>query len=330
MSNIVTVAQIGCGYWGPNLLRNLIASSQCNVKTVVDLSPDRRTFVKKHYPHVYVTDNVDEVLNDREIDALIIVTPVLTHFDLVMNALKAGKHILVEKPMATSVSEVEQIGIVAHQKKLVAMVGHTFLYNPSVRYLKKLIDAHELGDIRYIYSRRLNLGRIRPDVDALWNFAPHDISIIQYLLNNPSPLSVHKHGMDYIQAGIDDVVFLNIIYPDKIIANIHVSWLDPRKVRSMTVVGSKKMVIYDDAEENKVAIYDKGIDRQAVLGENMDYDNPDIFTLDYRYGDVLLPHINFEEPLKLEIAHFVDCILNGTQCITGPEHALMVVKILSS
>jgi predicted dehydrogenase len=176
----------------------------------------------------------------------------------------------------------------------------------------------------------LNLGRIRSDVDALWNLAPHDISIIQYWLNDPTPLSVVKRGVDFIQNGIDDVVFMNILYPNKIMANIHVSWLDPNKVRSITVVGSRKMVVYNDIADNKIAIYDKGIDRKAVLGENMDYDNHRFPVFNYRSGDVLLPEINFQEPLKVEIDHFIDCIEHGVECITGIEHAKKVVAILTS
>jgi predicted dehydrogenase len=237
----------------------------------------------------------------------------------------------VEKPMARSVEEVERIDKKVQEKNLVAMVGHTFLFNAAVRYVKQLIDSGELGNIRYIYSQRLNLGRIRSDVDALWNFAPHDISIIQYWLGNPTPLSVVKRGIDYIQRGVNDVVvFMNIIYPGKIMANIHVSWLDPRRVRSMTVVGSKKMVVYDEIAENKIAIYDKGIDRVAILGKDMDYDHPPFQNFYIRSGDVLLPKIDFQEPLKVEIDHFIDCIMNGTECITGIDHAKKVVEILSS
>jgi predicted dehydrogenase len=247
-----------------------------------------------------------------------------------MKALEAGKHILVEKPLATSVAEVEHIGKLADENGLVAMTGHTFLYNAAVRYIKGLIESGRLGDIRYIYSQRLNLGRIRSDVDALWNFAPHDISIIQYWLGDPTPLSVVKRGVDYIQDHIDDVVFMNIYYPNKIMANIHVSWLDPRRVRSMTVVGSKKMVVYDDTAENKVMILDKGIDRMAILGEHMDYDNLSYPTFSHRSGDILLPRINFQEPLKVEVDHFIDCIENGDECITGVDHAKKVIEILAS
>ena len=327
---MLNIAQIGVGYWGPNLLRNLVANKRCRVKTAVDLSKERREYVNSLYPAIQVTDDVNDVFQDPEIKGVVIATPVKSHFDLSLKALEAGKHILVEKPLATSVAEVEHIGKIASEKHLVVMVGHTFLYNAAVRYVKKLIDSGEIGDVRYIYSQRLNLGRIRSDVDALWNFAPHDISIIQYWLGDPDPISVVKRGVDYIQEKIDDVVFINILYPKKIMANIHVSWLDPQRARSMTIVGSKKMVVYDDTAENKIAIYDKGIDRKAVLGEHMDYDNPLFRSFDHRSGDVLLPKIDFKEPLKIEIDHFIDCIENGTKCLTGVDHAKKVVKILST
>ena len=330
MKEKISVAQIGVGYWGPNLLRNLVSNKDCLVKRVVDVSDERQKFVKDLYPAILVSDHVNDIFDDVEIDAVIIATPVATHFDLAMLSLHAGKHILVEKPMATTIEEVEQIGVFAAQKNLVAMAGHTFLYNAAVRYVKELIDSDKLGQIRYIYSQRLNLGRIRTDVDALWNLAPHDISIIQYWLGNPVPISVTRNGVAYVQKGVDDVVFLNIVYPNDIMANIHVSWLDPHKIRQMTVVGSEKMVVYDDIGENKVAIYDKGIDRMAVLGEHMDFDNHSTISFNHRSGDVVLPQIKWQEPLKVEIEHFVDCIQNGTECLTGPDHARNVVEILSA
>lgn len=327
---MLNIAQIGVGYWGPNLLRNLIANKRCRVIKVIDLSTERRNYVSELYPAVEVTNDVDAVMHDKSIDAVVIATPVATHFELAVQALKTGKHVLVEKPLARSVEEVEHIGTIAKKENKLAMVGHTFLFNAAVRYVKRMIEANVLGEIRYIYSQRLNLGRIRSDVDALWNFGPHDISIIQYWLGDPKPLSVVKRGVDYIQDGIDDVVFLNIMYPDKIMANIHVSWLDPSKVRRMIVVGTEKMVVYDDTGENKIAVYDKGIDRMAVLGENMDYDNQHFKTYSHRSGDVLLPKIDFQEPLKVEINHFIDCIEKGVTCITDVEHAKKVVEILAS
>jgi len=325
---MITVAQIGVGYWGPNLLRNLIANSNCEVKTVVDLSEERREFVKNLYPSIRVTNKVDKVFKDSEINAVVIATPVVTHFDLTMKVLELGKHVLVEKPMATTFEEVQQIGDLAEEKGLIAMVGHTFLFNSAVRYVKALIDSGKLGDIRYIYSQRVNLGRIRDDVDALWNLAPHDISIIQYWLDEPDPVHVTRNGMDYVQNGIDDVVFMNIEYPGNILANIHVSWLDPHKIRKMTIVGSKKMVVYDDIGDNKIIIYDKGIDRLAILGKNMDFDNQNTFSFEHRSGDVFIPKVKWVEPLKTEIAHFLDCIKNGTDCITDSKHASKVVRIL--
>jgi predicted dehydrogenase len=327
---MLTFAQIGVGYWGPNLLRNLISSKRCKVKTVVDLSQERQNYVRGLYPAVQVTDDVEKVFSDPAIDAVVIATPVKSHFELAMKALEAGKHILVEKPMATDVAQVDEIGRLAQKKKRVVMSGHTFLYNAAVRYVKTLIDAGGLGDIRYIYSQRLNLGRIRSDVDALWNFAPHDISIIQYWLGDPEPASVVKRGVDYMQEKIDDVVFMNICYPNKVMANIHVSWLDPRRLRQMTVVGSKKMVIYDNDAEHKIAIYDKGIDRKAVLGQDMDYDAPRVQSFSHREGDVILPKIDFPEPIKVEIEHFMDCIEKGTPCLSGIDHTRKVVRILSA
>lgn len=325
---MIGVAQIGVGYWGPNLLRNLMVNKLCKVHAVADLSPGRRDYVKGLYPAVDVTKDFDSLCRDPRIDALLIATPVATHFELGMKALEAGKHILVEKPLSRSVAEVTALGNLASKKNLQVMVGHTFLFNAAVRYVKELIDLGKLGEIRYIYSQRLNLGRIRSDVDALWNFAPHDVSIIQYWLGEPTPLSVVRRGVGYIQADVDDVVFLNIIYPNKIMANIHVSWLDPHRIRSMVIVGSEKMVIYDDTQENKIVIYDKGIDRKATLGNDMDFDNQHFPMFDHRSGDVFLPKIDFQEPLKVELDHFLDCIINGTECLTGITHAKSVVDIL--
>lgn len=326
--NSLVLAQFGCGYWGPNLLRNFSALPDCTLKYVIDPSPERRAFVERNFPRTVAIESCDRALNDPQVQAVLVATPAETHFSLAKRALEAGKHVFVEKPLATRTTEVDELEKSAASRNLVVMAGHTFIYNAAVRYAKKLIDAGELGDIRYIYSQRLNLGRIRGDIDALWNFAPHDISIIQYWLGDLEPVSVFKQGMAYMQEGIDDVVFLNLEYPGKIIANIHVSWLDPQKVRKMIIVGSRKMVVYDDVADNKIAIYDKGIDRRAILGENMDFDNPQRLQFDYRSGDVLLPEIKFTEPLRLEAEHFRDCIVHSRTPLTGTAHARTVVSIL--
>jgi len=328
MNKRLVLAQFGCGYWGPNLLRNFSVLPDCSVKYVADKSPDRRAFVERNFPQTRAVESCAAILNDPEIDAVVIATPAETHFSLAEQVLHAGKHAFVEKPLATRASEVDKLAKYAADRNLVVMAGHTFIYNAAVRYVKQLIDAGELGEIRYIYSQRLNLGRIRADIDALWNFAPHDISIIQFWLGNPEPLSVSRQGMAYMQEGIDDVVFLNLEYPGKIIANIHVSWLDPQKVRKMIIVGSRKMVVYDDIAENKIAIYDKGIDRKAILGENMDFDHPQRLQFNYRSGDILYPEVKFTEPLRVEAEHFRDCILNSQAPLTGLSHARTVVSIL--
>lgn len=322
------IAQLGCGYWGPNLLRNFSALPHCRVKYVVDASAERRSFVEANFPRTTALESAEPIWEDGEVDAVVIATPAASHFTLALQALRAGKHVFVEKPLATRAVEVDELGAEAARKNLVVMAGHTFIYNAAVRHVKKMIEAGELGEVRYIYSQRLNLGRIRSDIDSLWNFAPHDISIIQYWLGDPEPLAVSRQGMDYMQKGIDDVVFLNVVYPGKIMANIHVSWLDPQKVRKMIVVGSRKMVVYDDVAEDKIAIYDKGIDRKAVLGENMDFDQPQTVQFNYRSGDILMPQVKFVEPLKVEATHFLDCIRDGKTPLTGVAHARHVVSIL--
>ena len=323
----VNIAQIGCGYWGPNLLRNFYNLSCCHVSHLVDMSLQRRQFVQDNFPGVEVSDSSLDILENPDIDAVVIATPAGSHFELARAALEHGKHIFVEKPLATSVAEVEQLARIAEEKNLILMSGHTFLYNDAVRYIKQAILDGDLGDIRYIYSQRLNLGRIRSDIDALWNFAPHDISIIQYLLDNPEPQSVHSHGMDFVQTGVDDVVFLNIRYAQAF-ANVHVSWLDPLKVRKLVVVGSARMIVYDDVAEDKIAIYDKGIDRYSLLGENMDFDVPARDTFRYRSGDILIPKIDYTEPLHREVQHFVDCIRSGEEPLTGIQHSREVIRIL--
>jgi len=327
MESIINIGQIGCGYWGPNLLRNLHVNSRCKVSLVVDRSKMRINFVQKNYPGIKVSQDENDIFNDPNIDAVVIATPVFSHFELVLKSIASQKHVLVEKPLAKNLIEIDKIKEAASGNNCIVMVGHTFLYNQAVRYIKNIIDSGHIGDVRYITSQRLNLGRIRSDIDALLNFAPHDVSIIQYLLNEPTPVSTTRHGMSYIQDDIDDVVFLNIKYPENKMANIHVSWLDPRRIRCMTIVGSEKMIVYDDISENKVTIFDKGINRNAVLGEYMDYDS-NFKEFNYRFGDIVLPKIDFIEPLKVEIDHFFDCITKDIKCITGIDHARKVASIL--
>ncbi|HRJ70664.1 MAG TPA: Gfo/Idh/MocA family oxidoreductase [Terrimicrobiaceae bacterium] len=324
----VNLAQVGCGYWGPNLLRAFAASDACRVTHVAEGSPERRDYVSRNFPGITVTSSVDAILDDASVQALVIATPAATHADLALRAIARGKHVLIEKPFACNEAEARAIAAAAEEAGLVAMAGHTFIFNDAVQYLRKLIANGDLGDVRYMFSQRLNLGRIRSDVDALWNFAPHDISILQYLLDDEPPAEFIRAGRDFVQPGIEDVVFLQLKYPSGVLGSIHVSWLDPLKVRRVTVVGSKKMAVYDDTAEDKITIYDKGIDVRAVMSEDMDYDQPRGPQFSYRSGDILIPKITYREPLRTEAAHFLDCIRNGTPCLTGPAHAINVIRIL--
>ena len=326
---MINIAQLGCGYWGPNLIRNFYANQDCTFETVVELDELRRKFVESNFPGIHTTDSADSVISDNSIDAVVIATPAHTHFALAKAALNAGKHIFVEKPLATSLKHIDELDLIACANGLTVMVGHTFIYNEAVRYIKSMIDEGSIGELRSIYCQRLNLGRVRSDIDAWWNFAPHDVSIIQYWLNHLEPETVTRTGMDFIQSGIDDVVFASLSYPNKVIANIHVSWLDPAKVRKIVVVGSEKMVVYDDTADNKVTIFDKGIDIKAALGNKMDFDNPRAQDISYRSGDIFIPKISFREPLKTEVAHFIECITSRITPDTGIEHARNVVSILS-
>lgn len=327
--NQVTLAQIGCGYWGPNLLRNFSAQSNCWVKLVVEVSEERRRYVESNFPKTKTISEMAVALEDPEIDAVVIATPAASHYQQARQALENGKHVFVEKPLATNTREADELVALAAAKKKTLMAGHTFLYNAAVRYAKQLLDDGELGQVYYIYSQRLNLGQVRTDVNVWWNLAPHDVSILLYLMKGEPPVSVSAVGVSYIQPGIEDVVFATLKWADGVTAHIHVSWLDPGKVRKMTLVGSRKMVVYDDVGDNKIMIFDKGVDLVPRIGEQMDYDQYN-YQLIHRTGDVLLPRILFQEPLKVEAAHFLECVQTGQAPLTGPPHARDVVTILEA
>src|SRR6266550_6533125 len=241
--NEITVGQIGCGYWGPNLLRNFSAQSGCWVKLVADTNDERLAYVAANFPRTRTVRDIESVLADPEIDAVIISTPAASHYQMTKQALECGKHVFVEKPLATSTALADELVTLAAAKNKTLMAGHTFLYNAAVRYVKKLLDDGELGQVYYIYSQRLNLGQVRSDVNAWWNLAPHDVSILLYLMNDTLPVSVSAHGISYIQPGIEDVVFATLTWASGVTAHIHVSWLDPGRVRKMSIVGSRKMVV---------------------------------------------------------------------------------------
>lgn len=323
------VAQIGCGYWGPNLLRNLVFQSACTVKRVIETDPERVAYVRSNYPDIEVSSRLDDVWRDTDVDAVIVATPAATHKDIVLQALEAGMHVLVEKPLALNVPDAELLCRVALEKDRVLMAGHTFLFNAAIDYLVDALKWRKLGTLFYIYAQRLNLGRVRADVNAWWNLAPHDVSILLHLLGGELPKSVSAVGMEYVQPGVEDVVFATLTWSNKVVANVHVSWLDPKKVRQMTLVGSQKMAVFDDVADNKITFFDHGVDRIPQKGE-MEFDDKTFFQLKHRKGDVVSPFIDMKEPLKVEIEHFLHCIETGAKPLTGAEHALSVVKVMSA
>ncbi|HKC62736.1 MAG TPA: Gfo/Idh/MocA family oxidoreductase [Pyrinomonadaceae bacterium] len=328
---MINVALIGLGYWGPNLARNLSLLSRARLHAICDMRAERLENFGRQYSGVKKMANAADVFADPEIDAVVIATPVQTHFELAAAALRAGKHVMVEKPLAQSAQQCEELIALADARQLILMTGHVFIYNAAVRKVKEHIQSGELGEIYYIYSQRLNLGIIRQDVNALWNFCPHDFSILHYWLG-ATPERIFAHGYSYVQPGIEDVVFVTMDFPNGIGANVHISWLDPNKLRRMTVVGSEKMVIYDDVSADaKVLVYDKSVSKRPKSEMSLGhYENFGEFQLLLRAGDVLIPKIDFVEPLKLECQHFVDCILGGKQPLTDGRDGLKVVQMLEA
>jgi predicted dehydrogenase len=328
---MINVAVAGLGHWGPNLARNVAALSDAKLHTLCDVDRENLERMGRRYPGAKQQKDFSAVLADSDVDAVIIATPVHTHFELASAALKAGKHTFVEKPLAHTSEECRELIALAEQDSLILMVGHVFLYNAAVRKVKDYIESGELGEIYYIYSQRLNLGTVRQDVNALWNFAPHDISILCYWLD-AEPEQVFARGYSYIQPGIEDVVFMTLDFPGGVGANVHISWLDPNKVRRMTVVGSKKMIVYDDVSPDaKIVVYDKGVTKKPNSEQSLgSYETFGEFQLLLRAGDVLIPKIDFVEPLRSECQHFVECIQTGECPLTDGHNGLKVVQALEA
>ena len=300
---MINIAQVGYGYWGPNLLRNLMDHPDANVKGVIDKDLKIKEKLSEKYPSLsFESDFSIDLLDEWEVDAVVIATPAETHFDIAIKTLKNNRHCLIEKPLTTTPETSRELIEIAEKNNLILMVGHTFLYNAAVIKMKEIIDSGELGEIYYVFAQRLNLGKIRQDVDVLWNLAPHDISIINYWFGE-LPVQVSARGIDFIQPNISDIAFVNLEFPGGKYAVIHLSWLDPLKIRQITVVGSKKMAVYNDTAEEKLIVYDKGVDRKhpekATLGEFNDFDE---FKLILRAGGIEKPIVNFVEPLQVEIS----------------------------
>lgn len=319
----IRLGVIGCGYWGPNLIRNFVEIPASEVVMVADLKEERLANISSRYPKIQTTQNYKDLFS-QPIDAVVIATPPVTHYPLAKEALQHGLHVLVEKPITHNSQSAEELIALAAAKNLVLMVGHTFEYNAAVHTLKHLIDSGELGNIYYVDTARLNLGLFQPNINVLWDLAPHDISILLYILGR-QPICVSAHGSPCVFDGIHDVVYIDMEFPDNILAHIHVSWLDPCKVRRTTVVGSKKMVVYNDIENTeKIKVYDICVDKPPYTNSYTD------FQCNYHYGDVLIPYIRFIEPLRQECQHFIDCIQNGCEPRSSGRDGLEVVKILEA
>ncbi len=321
--NMLKVGIIGYGYWGPNLASNFFDLPSSDLAAISELKQDRLQRARSLYPGVRLVEDYTELF-EMDLDAVVISTPPALHYPIARNCLEHGLNILVEKPMTLNSQHAQELIDLAEMRGLTLMVGHTFEYNSAVAALKQYIQSGELGDIYYIDTARLNLGLFQSDSNVLWDLAPHDISILLYLLGE-SPESVSAQGLPCVFDKIFDVAFVNLVFPNKIQAHIHVSWLDPCKVRRVTVVGSKKMIVFNDVEnEQKIKIYDKGV-------EVPDYTNGfGEFHCNYRSGDILIPKVRFVEPLRQECQHLLDSITNQTQPCSDGYDGLKVVKILEA
>lgn len=321
---MIKIAMAGCGYWGPNLIRNFISLSDCKVRRICDVDSERLSHLKSLYPSVETTQDFNKVTKDPEINAVVIATPVRFHFEMAKKSLQAGKHTFIEKPMASSVAECKELIEIAEDKKLTLMVGHTFVYSAPVQKIKEIIDSGDLGEIQYISSRRLNLGLFQKDINVAWDLASHDISIILYIMKEP-PVSVNCQGKAHVNLDIEDVTNMTLNFAGGGLAIIQSSWLDPNKVRKITVVGNKKMLIYDDIEPiEKIKIYDKRVEIPPH------YDTFAEFQYAYHYGDMHSPYIKMVEPLKVESQHFLDCIKNDTKPLSSGHDGLQVVQVLEA
>jgi len=328
----VGVAVVGYGYWGPNLARTVSVSDAAELTAVCDLDEARRARAAKHHPGARMTAEWDSVLEDEAVDAVALALPVPLHYRFAMEALSAGKHVLVEKPLAETVAQCDDLVREAAGRRVVLMPGHTFEFNAAVQAVGDYIDRGELGDVYYVSMRRTNLGIVRSDINAMWSLAPHDVSILLSWLRL-EPLSVTAVGVGYLQPGIEDVVFMTIRFEGDVMGHIHASWLEPNKVRDATVVGSRKMAVYDDTSPDlKVWIYDKGIQKQEVNGQASlgRYEDFARFQMIARAGDVVAPKVEFREPLALQFEHFAQCVLTGRPPRIDGESGRRVVGVLEA
>ena len=315
---MIRIGLAGLGYWGPNLARNF--DELADLAWLCDLAPELRDRFAARYPRARVTSDFGELLSDPTVDAVVVATPVVTHFELARRALEAGKHVFVEKPMALHAAEAEELVALAEEQERVLMPGHLLLYHPGVKKLEELVVSGELGEIRYVYGNRQNLGKFRTDENALGSLGAHDLSVILHLVGE-EPTEVWARGEAYVNPPVEDVVFCYLRFPSGIVAHMHLSWLDPHKMRKMTVVGSKKMAVFDDMElERKITVYDKGEQRPAeTYGEWLT-----------RTGDIYSPRIANAEPLKLECQHFLSLVAGDGDPLAAARDGAVVVRTLEA
>jgi predicted dehydrogenase len=320
---MISIGVIGYGYWGPNWVRNLAETPGARLAAVSDLRPERLALVAARYPAVRLSTDVNDLLADPTIDAVVIATPVASHYALAMQALRAGKHVLVEKPLTPTLAEAEALVEEAARRRLTLMVDHTFVYTGAVRKIKELIDAGRLGRLYYYDSVRVNLGLFQHDVNVLWDLAVHDLSIMDYLVGT-APATVSATGTAHIN-GLEDIAYLTCYFDGGMIAHLHVNWLAPVKVRRTLIGGAQQMVVYDDLEPSeKVKVYDRGVN--TAEGAEGVYR----MLVGYRTGDMWAPHIDITEALRSEAAHFVECVRDGRRPLTDGEAGLRVVQILEA
>ena len=324
MKKPVTVGVIGCGYWGPLLVRNFRSLPDCQLKAICDLDTERLKHIRALYPDIEGMTQPLQFLNGSSLDAVVIATPVKHHYSLAKASLLAGKHTFIEKPMASSSAECEELIEIARRNGLVLMLDHTFLYSSPVQKIAQIVQAGDLGEIRYINCRRLNLGLFQKDINVAWDLAPHDISIILHILDE-FPTAVNCQGNAHITPGVEDVTNMSLFFPRKRFATIQSSWLEPRKIREMTIVGTRRMIVYDDLRvREKIRIYDARVERPPH------YDTFAEFQYSYHYGDSYIPYVHQEEPLKLACQHFIDCIGTLSEPLTGGRQGLEMVRILEA
>jgi predicted dehydrogenase len=317
-SEPIDVGVVGLGYWGPNLARNFAAIPGCRVSWLCDASEPARARVAQGFPDAHATGEVEDLLADPQLDAVVLATPVPTHAELATRVAQAGKHCFVEKPLATSAREAERAVAAAQEAGRTLMVGHLLEYHPAVRRLKELVDGGELGPLYYLYGNRLNLGKLRADENALWSLGAHDVSVVLHLIDE-EPSECIAHGRSYVRDGVEDVVFCYLGFPSGIVAHLHLSWLDPHKERRLTVVGARRMATFDDMQlEGKLTVYDKGFDEDVrSWGEYI-----------ARSGEIFSPQISSVEPLRVECEHFIECIRTGATPRSDGHSGLRVVRVL--